>query len=156
MHRLLLVLAICMAASSCTPDSQKGTTRDRAQFKNLRVEAGQLMGHVVYDKIPERHIQWLVLLEGIYCRDGVWGSELQIIESGQRRPLPAGALPVPPATTAVRVALSDRLDPEDLVAVRVRAIVWCSKPAPHEANQEDTSSFSYQSHRFPVSDPNAA
>ena len=155
MHRLLLVSAICMAAGSCTPDSQKDTTRDRAQFKNVRLEAGQLAGHVVYGKIPETHLQWLVLLEGIYCRDEVWGSELQIIENGQRRPLPAGAMPVPPARTAVRMTLSDHLDPEDLVAVRLRAIVWCSKMEPHEANQEDTSSFSYQSQRFPVNDPNA-
>lgn len=155
MHRLLLVSAICMAASSCTPDSQKDTTSDRAQFKNLRLEAGQLTGHVVYTKIPAEHIQWLVLLEGIYCRDGVWSSELQIIETGQRRPLPAGALPVAPATTAVRMTLSEHLDAEALVAVRLRVVVWCSKPAPHEANQEDTSSFSYQSRRFPVQDSEA-
>jgi len=154
MHRLLLVSAICMAASSCTPDSQKDTTSDRAQFKNLRLEAGQLTGHVVYTKIPAEHMQWLVLLEGIYCRDGVWGSELQIIESSQRRPLPSGAMPVAPAMTAIRMTLSDHLDPEDLVAVRLRAVVWFSKLAPHEANQEDTLPFSYQSQRFPVSDPN--
>lgn len=152
MYRLLVVSALCIAASSCTTDSQEDTTPDRVQFKNLRLEEGQLTGHVVYNKTPESHIQWLLLLEGIYCRDGVWGSELHIIENGHRRPLPSRVTPPAPARTAIRVTLSDHLDPTDLVAVRLRAIVWFSKPAPHEANQEDIASFSYQSTRFPVSD----
>jgi hypothetical protein len=155
MNRLLVVSAICIAASSCAPDSQKDTTPDRVQFKNLRLEAGQLTGHVVYNKASEPQMQYLLLLEGIYCHDGVWGSELHIIENGHRRPLPRRAAPSVPPMTAVRVILSDRLDPEGLVAVRLRATVWLSKLAPHEANQGDTSSFSYQSQRLHVSDSDA-
>jgi hypothetical protein len=100
-------------------------------------------------------MQWLVLLEGIYDRDGVWSSELQIIENGQRRPLSSGATPPAPPRTAIRATLSDRLDPEDLVAVRLRVVVWFSKAAPHEAHQEDLTSFAYQSSLFPVSAPEA-
>lgn len=152
MYRLLVASVICMAVSSCAPDSQQDVTPDRAQFKNLRLEAGQLTGHVAYHTTSGTHMQWLVMLEGIYHRDVAWSSELQIIESGQRRPLSSAATPPAPARTAIRVTLSDRLDPTDLVAVRLRAIVWFSEPAPHEANQEDIASFSYQSACFPVSD----
>jgi len=155
MHRLLVVLAICMAVSSCAPDSPDEATPDRAQFKNLRLEAGQLTGHVVYTKTPGTHMQWLVLLEGIYDRGGVWGSELQIIETGHRRPVPSGDPPPAPARTPVRVTLSGHLDPEDLVAVRLRATVWFSKPAPHETNPGDVTSFSYQSPRLQVSESQA-
>ena len=155
MYRLLVASVLCMAVSSCTPDSQKDATPDRAQFKNLRLEAGQLTGHVAYHATSGSHMQWLVLLEGIYFCDEVWGSEWQMIESGHRRPLPSGATPPYPARTAIRVTLSNHLDPEDLVAVRLRAVVWFSKAAPHEANQGDIASFSYQSARFPVSDADA-
>jgi|GEM_PF-4169229 len=153
MHRLLVVFAVCMAVSSCAPDSPDEATPDRARFKNLRLEAGQLTGHLVYDETRGTHLQWLVLLEGIYDSEGVWGSELQIIETGYRRPLPGGNTPPAPVRTPVRVTLSDHLDPEGLVAVRLRAVVWFSKRAPHETNQGDAASFSYQSPRLPVGDP---
>lgn len=152
-----LVLSACciVACVSCTRQSAPETTPPKVRFENLQFNDEQLTGEVVFVKAPGEHMLRMLIAEGIYQRDGVWSSEFMFLESGNWWASPAGTAVSTASTnkvTRVRRNLFQLFDRENLVAVRLRALVWVGKTPPHRAEQGDMVAYAYQSPRMPVTD----
>jgi hypothetical protein len=152
----LAIWSLClMACASCAPKSTEKTPAAKVRFENLEFKDGQLTANVVFVKAVGEHMLRMLMLEGIYKRDNVWSSEFVFLETGHWWATPAGTVASAASTnkvTGVRKKLSQLLDPQDLVAVRLRAMVWVSRTPPHLAEQEDVVYHAYQSARLPVTE----
>jgi len=152
----LAVWTFCMlACASCTPKSAQKMPSANVRFDGLECKDGQLAGRVLFVKAPAEHMLRMLMIEGIYKRDNVWSSEFLFLETGQWWAAPAGTAASAASTnkvTSVRKNLSELLDRENLVAVRLRALVWVGKTPPHLADQDDLVFSAYQSARLPVTE----
>jgi hypothetical protein len=154
-YMYLALGAFCaLACASCTPKSDPKRPSANVRFDGFECKDGQLTARVLFVKAPGDHLLRLLMVEGIYKRDNVWGSEFLFLETGHWWAAPAGAASdaFTNKVTSVRKKLSELLDSEDLVAVRLRAVVWVGKTPPHLADQEVLVSYAYQSARLPVTE----
>ncbi len=148
--------AFCtMACASCPPKSAPKTPSAHVRFDGFECKDGQLAARVLFVKAPGDHMLRMLMVEGIYKRDTGWGSEFLPLETGHWSAAPVGAAASAAYTnkvTSVRNRLSELLEREDLVAVRLRVLVWVGQTPPHLADQEDLVSYAYQSARLPVTE----
>jgi hypothetical protein len=149
----VLVSVFCsLACLSCTPRSGQPAPAARVRFQNLGVRDGQLSADVVFLKAPNEHMLRMLMLEGIYQRDGIWSSEFVFLETGHWRALPGGASGATSKVTRVRQNLSGLLDSDGLAAVRLRALVWAGPQPPYLAEPNDLVYSAWQSPRLPVTE----
>ncbi len=148
--------AFCtMACASCPPKSAPKMPSASVRFDGFECKDGQLAARVMFIKAPGDHMLRMLMVEGIYKRDNVWSSEFLLLETGHWWAAPVGTAASAASTnkvTSVRKKLSELLDRENLVAVRLRALVWVGQTPPHLADQEDLVSYTYQSARLPVTE----